>query len=392
MIIGIKGIKRLFVLTVLFVFMFTLGVGYIPLSGSGALGATKAEASGTQQLGNLKIGDKIVDKSWQWEHREGIGDYSGTGVIKSVTWIVVAKDHYGTDSGVTLLAEEVIGRHTFDNSTNSGHDWQHQGNNHWGDSGMHNATRGLRPWLNSTGIHREEGFYRAFPAAFKEAIIPVYIPNKHWGEGDKYDTLDLVFIPSTTELGDTVHSFTYSIGTVYPFFSGASNDDCIARFGVGNNRHWYWTRSPSLHVASTVAHIEVGGGFSAGLASSCPARGVRPAVNLKSDTLVTANPNEDGVYVIMDDEAPAPAPSLDGRWKRGDGQGIEISGTSGVFYSFSPGWQNFADKGFVSIGSLAFKEIKQTSGNQWEYYQVTGPVTANTVLVYSGMVISTWTL
>ena len=81
--------------------------------------ATSAYAIKT--LGELNIGDKVVDNSWEWEHRTGPDrwdgvPYSGTGVTMPVTWIVVAKDHYGPNSGVTLLSEELIGKFMFDNS------------------------------------------------------------------------------------------------------------------------------------------------------------------------------------------------------------------------------------------------------------------------------------
>ncbi len=51
----------------------------------------------TKRLGDLQVGDRVVDPSWEWEFRSG-DDYtldSGAGdPTKPVTWIVVAKDHY----------------------------------------------------------------------------------------------------------------------------------------------------------------------------------------------------------------------------------------------------------------------------------------------------------
>ncbi len=293
--------------TVIFFYRLALAVlpvvffALILLLGSGLSYVSGAEASGTQNLGDLEIGDKVVDPSWQWEHRID-WDYSGTGETKPVIWIVVAKDHYGSGSGVTLLAEELIGLHAFDNSTDRG---SLDGSNHWGNSGTTDAIRGLRPWLYSSGIHADEGFYLAFSADFKAAIVPVTIPNKHWEEGDEYSTQDRVFIPSTTELGDTEHSLTYQIGMAYPYFSGASNADRIAQLRGTN---WsYWTRSPDFIHSELLCSIGTGGelcfdgeecivldGF-----ANDSSIGVRPALNLKSETLVSKTPNTDGAYELL---------------------------------------------------------------------------------------------
>ncbi len=40
-------------------------------------GVSVAEASGTQPIGNLQVGDNVVDNSWEWEHRTGPDDWRG---------------------------------------------------------------------------------------------------------------------------------------------------------------------------------------------------------------------------------------------------------------------------------------------------------------------------
>ncbi|NTW96861.1 MAG: hypothetical protein HGB31_09620, partial [Erysipelotrichaceae bacterium] len=56
----------------------------------------------SQSIDILKIGDRVIDTTWDWEFLRGYG-YTpfGESVTESVIWIVVAKDHYG--SGVTLM-------------------------------------------------------------------------------------------------------------------------------------------------------------------------------------------------------------------------------------------------------------------------------------------------
>lgn len=238
---------------------------------------------GTKPLADLEIGDRLVDPSWKWEFRKA-SNYTGSGENKHVVWIVVAKDHYdGLDSHVTLLAEVLIGRHAFDNSTDRGSE---NGNNHWGDSGATDADYGLRPWLNSTGIHKEMGFYEAFSNEFSAAVKITNIPNKD-REGNSYTTADKVFIPSTTELGDSIHDRTYEIGTVYPFFDDAENADRIA--ALDGEDSWHWTRSPDTRVISLVRYVNSEGELWDHYANDSRLC-VRPALNMKSEIMVSEIP------------------------------------------------------------------------------------------------------
>ena len=277
--------------------LLSLLLACIFFTGEGIIKGSSVEASDTQPIYNLPIGARVMDPSWLWEHRTG-SNYSGTGETKPVTWIVVAKDHYGSGSGVTLLAEELIGVHAFDNSTDRGSIW---GSNHWGESGTTNATRGLRPWLNSRGIHSGEGFYRAFSDDFQAAVVQVSIPNKEWQAGGAYTKQDRVFIPSTTELGDTDHNYTYPIGTAYAYFQGANDADRIAQLGGTNG--WYWTRSPGSYFSNSVRDVTSSGAF-LNYGAYYGLRGVRPALNLKSEVLVSADTNNDDAYEIWDVDEP----------------------------------------------------------------------------------------
>lgn len=102
-------------------------------------------ADDQMQLGDLAIGARVADKSWLWEFRKG-PDYSGKGKQRAVVWIVVAKDHYEVEGGassVTLMAEELIANHCFDDSKFRG-DFLTS----WLDSGQPDGRMGLRPFLN----------------------------------------------------------------------------------------------------------------------------------------------------------------------------------------------------------------------------------------------------
>lgn len=238
--------------------------------------------NGTIPLSEVEIGARVVDLSWEWELRTGrLYQHEPGDIAMPVTWIVVAHDHYDLGEGhVTLLAEDLIGQFSFDMSTDRGDTF---GSGNWADSGTTDASHGLRPWLNSSDIHSGEGFYQAFSADFKEAVLTSAVPNREWEDGVSYSTNDSVFIPSTTELGDTILDRTYETGRPYPYFLDADNEDRIAKlFGEVHN---YWSRSPSSSFSEFAFTVNETGAFSSTL-SRHPA-GVRPVVNVKSDVMVS---------------------------------------------------------------------------------------------------------
>ena len=261
------------------------------------------KASQSQFLGELEIGDRVVDNSWVWEFRTGYSySYQEGDIRKPVTWIVVAKDHYtveGDVSHLTLLSKDLIGFYAFDDSAHI----HNNGSNHWGESGAHGtATKGLRPWLNSTGNHFYEGFYNAFSDTFKSYILITKVPNKEREDGNHYTTKDSVFIPSSTEIGDINPNllFTYEIGDAFPYFKETSNAVKAARFPNGKQAS-FWTRSPGKTYPYYLVHVSSGGGFlSSGLGTTArhDNSAVRPIVNLSSDLKVSLTPNADGDYVI----------------------------------------------------------------------------------------------
>jgi hypothetical protein len=247
---------------------------------------------GTIPISELPIGAAITDSSWEWEFRTD-SKYTGEGDKKVVRWILVAKNHYSNaEPHVTLLSEELIGLFPYDDSTDRGHNY---GNNHWGQSGTGNAKHGLRPWLNSSGIHSGEGFYESFSNSFINQIVAIDIPNKEWEQDKLYSTNDKVFIPSTIELGFADNDdYARIFGIVYPYFDGVTAEERSALL-AGEYKE-YWTRSPLSFVSRSVRTVNSDGSlampnsyelFSIGYAyrSFCA---VRPAVNIKADTLVYA--------------------------------------------------------------------------------------------------------
>ncbi len=267
-------------------------------------------APGYRHLGELNSGDRVADHSWQWTFKTG-NDYAFNpgDLTRPVTWVVVAKNHHEYDAGITLIAEDLIGLFPFDNS-------QHidlRGDNHWGNSGTDgSATRGLRPWLNSTGIHGSEGFYNAFSEGFKRHLMKANVPNKT-AQGFFYNTRDYVFVPSMTELGDVTHQDTYEIGTVFPYFKNVQDYKRAAILPEKGYR-WYWTRSPT-YIGSGVRSVGEDGDmfYVTGNRAHNSHCGVRPVLNLSYYTPVSSHPDHDGVYRINEtvEDYPLPPQILD---------------------------------------------------------------------------------
>ena len=252
--------------------------------------------NGTTAIGELPVGTRIADPTWTWEYRPGYS-YSNEcpsilepldpGDIKPVTWIIIANDHYDIpESHVTLMAEEVIGRYSFDGTPESTRFDDYKGQNHWGNSGTTDSIPGLRPWLNSTGSFSDEGFYQAFSESFKNSIITTDVPNREWETGDHYNTRDKVFIPSTTELGDTYHFYTYQIGRAYSYFSDANSIDRAAR--LVNEPVRYWSRTPASYSEERIFIVCSDGHFT-DVQPYYWTDGVRPVVNVRSDVIVSEN-------------------------------------------------------------------------------------------------------
>ncbi len=256
--------------------------------------------NGTIPIGELPIGTRVVDPSWEWEfridHNYSNKDWRTTelaevrGEIKPVTWIVVDKDYYNIDElHVTLLSEELIGFFAFDDSTDRGHFEDEYGHNHWGKSGTTNATHGIRPWLNSNGIHSGEGLYHALSADFKQVLLSTPVSNKSWSTGDEYITSDNVFITSSSELSpNSDECFSYFLGAEGEMRSAKLDDDY----------YLYWTRSPSSlqEVQIEGKKYSLGGqslwyigkdGLFYALTNANNCFGVRPVLNLSADVLVT---------------------------------------------------------------------------------------------------------
>ncbi len=256
-------------------------------------------------IGSLPIGSLVMDQSWEWETRAEPG-YTGDGLKKPVVWIVVAKDHYDVDedvSHVTLLSKEILGRYTFDDSTDRGSDY---GSNHWGDSGTTNATRGIRPFIKDV-------FAKEFSVGFNNSLLTTNVKSVEALTGDFYTTKDKVFLPCRSEI-DRDQRFYTPAGEILPYFDidnvaegferrkaqlpGLSaTDPDFADF----DDYWnYLTRTPADGEVSFIYRVVLDGNYSVGNSGDTSGFwGIRPLVNINSNTIIAEEPNADGIYLLQ---------------------------------------------------------------------------------------------
>lgn len=285
---------------------------------------------GVKRVGDLEIGDRVVDISWVWDHKLDYiyGEGEGAGITKPVTWIVTGKDHFhNMEPHVTLLSEDIIGLYIFGFDTDNG---GYLNNNQWGL-----AEYGLRHFLNSSFNEEDdiidEGFYATFSPSFRKAVLETILPNKAWDTGEDYTSKDYVFVLSRTELGGG-SSGTHEIGSVLPYYdldnpSGPeNNEELISRrmaelpgcsvitggymentetheYEYVGDHYFYWTRSPcsedSEHVQCVLYDGNFEGAIATGFCTVIISLGMRPALNISSDISVFAVANEYGVYEII---------------------------------------------------------------------------------------------
>jgi hypothetical protein len=247
----------------------------------------------TKTLVELSTGSIVCDPNSLWEHKTGLG-YTGSGDSKPIEWLVVTKNHPGyPENSVTLLSNEVIAIYAFDDSTDRGHEY---GSNHWGNSGSTDAGSGIRKFLNGNSYSGNDNnsysatLYDSFSNEFKSDILTTLVSNKVWDTGSTYYTEDKIFLPSMTELGMFGDGYIHEIGSDWGYF--CDND---SRRAVGVS-HVYQTRTPDYYNSVDVLDITSSGYFISNGATSYG--GVRPALNLSSDTKVKSVGG--GIWEIVD--------------------------------------------------------------------------------------------
>ncbi len=363
-----------------------------------------------QLLSNLSVGDKIK-----------LGTYQVEGSTREpILWIVAGKNHYkdslnpGIVDHVTLLTERMIDLRGFDakEPSNSNSSRKSSGNNRYRDSNLRQwLNKSVYPWFvkthtvdepptdsgmnQPTGYDDEPGFLSNLTAAVQSALVPITIRvvrNTVTDGGGSETVTDKIFLLSNTEVG-LANEKDIAEGSLLPLFSDDASrrayatQQCIdntksSSKPSGTTIGWYWRlRTPLGGSASSVRVVATDGtlySYDAYYGS----HGIRPALNLKSEILVSDAPGGDEAYIMLGMEP------FDIKWpkqpfqftvplrkitfsKVATGEGLEVHATNNPFDT-TPVWENITQA--VQNREAHIFQNQATSGHglQFRYKQSDG--------------------
>ena len=260
---------------------------------------------------------------------------------KAIVWKIADKNHAGYPANsVTLITERIISLKCFDaiESGNSDSDRKRYGNNRWiyanirqwlnsqaaagqwysAQHGQDAPPSNANVWDNYNEYQQEAGFLAGFSANFLAALLTTThtVGKAQVDGGGTESCTDKIFLATCTEVG---LSGDVTAGSKLAIFSNDASRqakptaEAVSKSEYTNsslnaNSPWYWWladayASNSSHVRS----VNSSGALNWGNAYH-GSRGVRPLCNIKSDILVSDNPDSDGAYTIIWNRAPS-APS-----------------------------------------------------------------------------------
>ena len=300
----------------------------------------------SQSISNLSVGDKVK-----------FGSIYGEPII----WQIGAKNHIGYPSNsLTLVSEKIIKIMAFDakEPSNSNSDRQNYGNNRY----LHSN---LRQWLNSDKAggawyeaqHSADappnsgavsynpytslpGFLNAFTADEKNAILSTTLTvarNTVTDGGGSETVADGVFLLSNTEVG-LANENSIAEGSLLSLFSTSSNritqptaaavsNSDYTNSSLSASQAWYWwPRTPRADSSRYVRSVSSDGALKSSSAYNGNL-GLRPALNLPSDLLISDTTDSDGCYtVIWGSPSPNISVNIGGVWKNYSEGHVKIDG------------------------------------------------------------------
>ena len=260
---------------------------------------------------------------------------------KAIVWKIADKNHAGYPANsVTLITERIISLKCFDaiESGNSDSDRKRYGNNRWiyanirqwlnsqaaagqwysAQHGQDAPPSNANVWDNYNEYQQEAGFLAGFSANFLAALLTTThtVGKAQVDGGGTESCTDKIFLATCTEVG---LSGDVTAGSKLAIFSNDASRqakptaEAVSKSEYTNsslnaNSPWYWWLADAY--ASYSCHVRYVTSSGALIWDDAydGDRGVRPLCNIKSDILVSDNPDSDGAYTIIWNRAPS-APS-----------------------------------------------------------------------------------
>lgn len=260
---------------------------------------------------------------------------------KAIVWKIADKNHAGYPANsVTLITERIISLKCFDaiESGNSDSDRKRYGNNRWiyanirqwlnsqaaagqwysAQHGQDAPPSNANVWDNYNEYQQEAGFLAGFSANFLAALLTTThtVGKAQVDGGGTESCTDKIFLATCTEVG---LSGDVTAGSKLAIFSNDASRqakptaEAVSKSEYTNsslnaNSPWYWWLADAYASYSYLVRIVDSSG-ALNWSNACNGDwGVRPLCNIKSDILVSDNPDSDGAYTIIWNRAPS-APS-----------------------------------------------------------------------------------
>lgn len=260
---------------------------------------------------------------------------------KAIVWKIADKNHTGYPANsVTLITERIISLKCFDaiESGNSDSNRRSYGNNRWIYSNIRqwlNSQAGAGRWYaaqhgqdappsnanvwdNYNEYQQEAGFLAGFSANFLAALLnTTHTVGKAQVDGGGTESCtDKIFFATCTEVG---LSGDVTAGSKLALFSNDTSRqakptaEAVSKSEYKNsslnaNSFWYWWLADAYASYSYLVRYVYSSGALNWSSAYHGYGGVRPLCNIKSDILVSDNPDSDGAYTIIWNRAPS-APS-----------------------------------------------------------------------------------
>jgi hypothetical protein len=308
---------------------------------------------------------------------------------------------------VGLVTERIISLKCFDakEPSNSNSDRRNYGNNRaavanllqWMNSAagagqwysaQHSADappNNANVWSNYNEYEAEAGFLNGFEQDFRDALLDDTITvakSSTDGGGSEQITRKVRLLTRTEVFGDTENGTAE--GTQWPIFTdnnsrlayptaeAVSKSEYKTSSLSSSQPWWWWLLTPNAGDAGDVRDVSSGGSLNWVTAWSGDG-GVRPALFLAPDTLVSDTTDTDGAYIIQWNQPPTTPSSISHGTPRA-GQSLTITtggSTDPEGDAISYVWERRVDSGaYTQIGITTAKSIVDTVPSSGTNYQV----------------------